>query len=187
MVYCRSLYGAGSTPTYMLITTMIFRPNTSQLYGHRRWSIKLLTGPLIDLNDGMNITQYYKISQSTSDSSLVLAGAQDNGSHMRSTTMNWSEVTGGDGMDNGVDAVNDNRMYTSVYYGSFYTSNNGGAFFSPINSLTPSGSGNWVTPFQVDPVTANTAYAGFKKIWKTTNAGSSGRQPLPITSTEFEY
>ena len=76
-------------------------------------------------------------------------------------------------MDNGVDAVNDNRMYTSVYYGSFYTSNNGGAFFSPINSLTPSGSGNWVTPFQVDPVTANTAYAGFKKIWKTTNAGSS--------------
>ncbi|CAI8157650.1 MAG: Xyloglucanase [Cryomorphaceae bacterium] len=170
-------YGAGSTPyVHADHHHAIFRPNTSQLYvgtdggvyktsnGGSSWS---------DLNDGMNITQYYKISQSTSDSSLVLAGAQDNGSHMRSTTMNWSEVTGGDGMDNGVDAVNDNRMYTSVYYGSFYTSNNGGAFFSPINSLTPSGSGNWVTPFQVDPVTANTAYAGFKKIWKTTNAGSS--------------
>ena len=120
-------YGAGSTPyVHADHHHAIFRPNTSQLYvgtdggvyktsnGGSSWS---------DLNDGMNITQYYKISQSTSDSSLVLAGAQDNGSHMRSTTMNWSEATGGDGMDNGVDAVNDNRMYTSVYYGSFYGNN----------------------------------------------------------------
>lgn len=170
-------YGAGSTPyVHADHHHAIFRPNSSELYvgtdggvyktdnGGSSWS---------HLNDGMNITQYYKISQSTSDTAVVLAGAQDNGSHLRSSTMNWSEVTGGDGMDNGVDAVNDNRMYTSVYYGSFYTSNNGGSFFSPINSLTPAGTGNWVTPFQVDPVSTNTAYAGFKKIWKTTNAGSS--------------
>jgi len=170
-------YGAGSTPyVHADHHHAIFRPNTSQLYvgtdggvykstnGGSSWS---------HLNDGMNITQYYKISQSTSDSAVVLAGAQDNGSHLRSSTYNWSEVTGGDGMDNGVDAVNDNLMYTSIYYGSFYKSTNGGSFFSSINTLSASGSGNWVTPFQVDPVTTNTAYAGFKKLWKTTNAGAS--------------
>ena len=126
-----------------------------------------------DLNDGMNISQYYKISQSTSDTSLIVAGAQDNGSHLRSNTFNWSEVTGGDGMDNGVDAVNDNILYTSVYYGDFYRSNNGGAFFSPINNLSPAGSGNWVTPFNVDPVVSNTIYAGFTRLWKSVNGGQS--------------
>jgi len=170
-------YGAGNTPyVHADHHHAIFRPNTSELYmGTDGGVYKTTNGgsSWTHLNDGMNITQYYKISQSTSDSAVVLAGAQDNGSHLRASTMNWTEVTGGDGMDNGVDAVNDNRMYTSIYYGDFYTSNNGGAFFSPINSLTPAGSGNWVTPFQTDPVAANTAYAGFKKIWKTTNAGTS--------------
>ena len=170
-------YGAGSTPyVHADHHDAIFRPNTSELYvgtdggvykttnGGASWS---------DLNDGMNISQYYKISQSTSDTSLIVAGAQDNGSHLRSNTFNWSEVTGGDGMDNGVDAVNDNILYTSVYYGDFYRSNNGGAFFSPINNLSPAGSGNWVTPFNVDPVVSNTIYAGFTRLWKSVNGGQS--------------
>ena len=170
-------YGAGSTPyVHADHHHAIFRPNTSQLYvgtdggvykssnGGSSWS---------DLNDGMNITQYYKISQSTTDTSVIVAGAQDNGSHLRSSTMNWSQVTGGDGMDNGVDAVNDNIMYTSIYYGDFYKSSNGGSFFSPINTLSASGSGNWVTPFNCDPVATNTIYAGFTKLWKSTNGGGS--------------
>ena len=170
-------YGAGSTPyVHADHHHASFRPGSSELYVGTDGGVYKTTNAgssWSDLNDGMNITQYYKISQSTMDTSLVLAGAQDNGSHMRSSTMNWSEVTGGDGMDNGVDATNDNLLYTSVYYGDFYKSSNGGAFFSGINTLSPAGSGNWVTPFNTDPVTANTIYAGFKKLWKSTNAGSS--------------
>jgi len=169
-------YGAGSTPyVHADHHHAIFRPGTSQLYvgtdggiyktsnGGSSWS---------HLNDGMNITQYYKISQSTSDTTVILAGAQDNGSHLRSSS-SWSRVTGGDGMDNGVDVTNDNIMYTSIYYGDFYKSTNGGGFFSAINTLSASGSGNWVTPFNVDPVSGNVIYAGFDKLWKSTNAGSS--------------
>ena len=169
-------YGAGSVPfVHADHHHAIFRPGTSQLYvgtdggvyktanGGSSWS---------HLNDGMNITQYYKISQSSSDTTVILAGAQDNGSHLRSSS-SWSRVTGGDGMDNGVDVTNDNIMYTSIYYGDFYKSTNGGSFFSSINTLSASGSGNWVTPFNVDPVNGNTIYAGFTKIWKSTNAGAS--------------
>lgn len=170
-------YGAGSTPyVHADHHHADFRPGTSELYVGTDGGVYKTTNSgssWSDLNDGMNITQYYKISQSTSDTAVILAGAQDNGSHLRSTTVNWSEVTGGDGMDNGVDAVNDNLMYTSIYYGDFYKSTNGGGFFSSINTLSVSGSGNWVTPFNVDPVTTNTVYAGFKKIWKSTNAGGS--------------
>ena len=169
-------YGAGSTPyVHADHHHAIFRPGTSELYvgtdggvyktsdGGSNWT---------DLNDGMNITQYYKISQSTSDTSMVVGGAQDNGSHLRSSS-NWIEVTGGDGMDNGVDVVNDQIMYTSIYYGSFYKSINGGSFFSSINTLPPAGSGNWVTPFNVDPVSSNTIYAGFSKLWKSSNGGGT--------------
>ena len=169
-------YGAGSIPfVHADHHHASFRPGTSQLYvgtdggvyktanGGSSWS---------HLNDGMNITQYYKISQSTSDTTVILAGAQDNGSHLRSSST-WSRVTEGDGMDNGVDVTNDNIMYTSMYYGDFYKSTNGGGFFSAINTLSPSGSGNWVTPFNVDPVNGNTIYAGFDKLWKSTNAGAS--------------
>ena len=167
-------YGAGSVPfVHADHHHASFRPGTSQLYvgtdggvyktanGGSSWS---------HLNDGMNITQYYKISQSTSDTTVILAGAQDNGSHLRSSS-SWSRVTGGDGMDNGVDVTNDNIMYTSIYYGDFYKSTNGGGFFSPINTLSPSGTGNWVTPFNVDPINGNTIYAGFDKLWKSTDAG----------------
>ena len=169
-------YGAGSIPfVHADHHHASFRPGTSQLYvgtdggvykttnGGNSWS---------HLNDGMNITQYYKISQSTSDTTVILAGAQDNGSHLRSSS-SWSRVTGGDGMDNGVDVTNDNIMYTSIYYGDFYKSTNGGGFFSAINTLSASGSGNWVTPFNVDPVNGNTIYAGFDKLWKSINAGAS--------------
>ena len=170
-------YGAGSTPyVHADHHHASFRPGSSELYVGTDGGVYKTTNAgssWSDLNDGMNITQYYKISQSTTDTSLVLAGSQDNGSHMRSSTMNWSRVTGGDGMDNGVDIANDNLLYTSIYYGDFYKSTNGGAFFSGINTLSPSGSGNWVTPFNTDPVTANTIYAGFTKLWKSSNAGAS--------------
>lgn len=170
-------FGAGSTPyVHADHHHAIFRPNSSELYVSTDGGVYKTTNggsSWTDLNDGMNITQYYKISQSTSDTAVVLAGAQDNGSHLRASTMNWTEVTGGDGMDNAVDAVNDNIMYTSVYYGDFYRSTNGGAFFSGINTLSPSGTGNWVTPFNTDPVATNTIYAGFTRLWKSTNGGAS--------------
>ena len=168
-------YGAGSIPyVHADHHHAAFRPGTSQLYvGTDGGVYKTANGgsSWTHLNDGMNITQYYKISQSTSDTNVVLAGAQDNGSHLKGLG-SWSEVTGGDGMDNGVDVNNDNVMYTSIYYGDFYKSTNGGSFFSSINTLSPAGSGNWVTPFKCDPVNSNTVYAGFTRIWKSTNGGS---------------
>ena len=53
-------------------------------------------------------------------------------------TFNWSEV-GGDGMDNGVDAVNDNILYTSFIM-EIFTGVIMEEVFSPINNLSPAGS-----------------------------------------------
>ncbi len=154
-----------------------FRPNSSEFYlGTDGGVYKTSNGgsSWTALNDGMNITQYYKISQSQTDTTLLIGGSQDNGTHLRTSTTNWNRVVGGDGMDNDVDPNTNNTLYASIYYGEFYKSTNGGNNFSSINTnLSPAGSGNWVTPFKCDPNTSNTIYAGFKKIWKSTNAGIS--------------
>ncbi|GAB5556100.1 MAG: hypothetical protein SchgKO_03130 [Schleiferiaceae bacterium] len=123
-------------------------------------------------NDGINITQYYKIGISNNNDYKIIAGAQDNGTHLDNTVF-WDRVRGGDGMDCAIDPTNNNVMYASVYYGNFTKSTNGGASFNAAFNLPPSGSGNWVTPFLIDPNDANTLYAGFDRLWKSTNGGSA--------------
>ncbi len=168
-------YGAGGTPTvHADIHNFGWHPSTNNLFictdgGLYRTANQ--GSSYIEMKSGLNITQYYKISQSTSNSTLFLGGAQDNGTH-RQVGTNWAQVNGGDGMDNAIDPDNDNIMFASSQNGNFRRSTNGGNNFSSMN-LPPNGSGNWVTPMLIDPSNANIVYIGFDKIWKSTNKGSS--------------
>ena len=170
-------YGASGTPfVHADHHFAAFRPGSTELYACTDGGVfKTANGgsSWTALYDGLNITQYYKISHSQQDTSVVLAGAQDNGTHLRSTTQNWSRATGGDGMDNAVSPFNDDIMFSSIYYGDFYKSTNGGSWFSSISTLTPAGTGNWVTPLKYSPNTQGKVFAGFKRLWKSTNDGSS--------------
>ena len=101
----------------------------------------------------MNITQYYKISTSDADSVKYLAGAQDNGTHMRINGNSFDRVLGGDGMDNAIDLQNPNIMYGSSQYGNFNKSTNGGNNFNAafdVSNVLPMGNGAWVTPIELD-------------------------------------
>ncbi|NCF95287.1 MAG: PKD domain-containing protein, partial [Bacteroidetes bacterium] len=155
---------------------LTFRPNSNKVYagtdgGVYRSTNSGLNNSWVARNDGMAITMYYKISTSAANSNLTLAGAQDNGTHLKNNT--WSRVGGGDGMDNGIAGSDAMVMYRSIYYGDFDKSVNGGGSFNAPFNLPPSGNGNWVTPFVVSVINANTLYAGFEKLWKSSNAGSS--------------
>ncbi len=125
-----------------------------------------------ELNDGMNITQYYKLGASATNPDLIIAGAQDNGTDLY-TSGNWFGVRGGDGMECAIDPEDPGIMYSSVYYGNFRKSNNGGASFNAIFNLPPSGTGNWVTPFLIDPLHPDTLYAGFSRVFRSTDGGAS--------------
>lgn len=108
-------------------------------------------------NNNLQITQYYKISKSNAQPDLVVAGAQDNGSHKRvlNTTL-FNQVTGQDGMDNAIDNFDSDIFYTSAQSGTFFRTNNGGNSFTTIDN-TP---GPWVTPIEVDQETPGTIYTG---------------------------
>ena len=155
---------------------MIFKSGTNQVYagcdgGVYKSGNGGVNNSWVSRNIGLSITQYYKIGTTEADTTLTIAGAQDNGTHLNDN--GWDKVGGGDGMDCAISASDGNTMYRSIYYGDFDKSTNGGNSFNSSFNLPPAGTGNWVTPFLASRINSNTLYAGFTKLWKSTNAGGS--------------
>jgi photosystem II stability/assembly factor-like uncharacterized protein len=123
-----------------------------------------------DLTSGMGIRQFYKIGVSQTQDVVVSGGAQDNGTSVYHDGAGWKDWLGADGMETFVAHNNSNFLYGTSQFGSLYRSTNGGN--SRININSP-GSGNWVTPFEQDPVLANTIYVGYNRVYKSTNSGGS--------------
>ncbi|MCP4520407.1 MAG: T9SS type A sorting domain-containing protein [Cytophagales bacterium] len=125
-----------------------------------------------DLTVGMGIRQFYKIGVSQSENVVVSGGSQDNGtSVMKGTDQTWYDWLGADGMESFVDWNNVNNLYGTSQNGSLYRSTNGGQSYNGLSK--PESSGAWVTPFEQDPQVSTTIYSGYKKVYKSTNSGSS--------------
>jgi hypothetical protein len=116
----------------------------------------------VNKNGGYNITQYYGIAVSpASGSNTMIAGSQDNGSHLFSSSgiNSVSSVTGGDGGFCFIDKTNSSVWITSNPAGIFNTyRNNGGTFVSS------EGTGNFLKERFIDPAdyadTLNVLYCG---------------------------
>ncbi len=120
-----------------------------------------------DLTTGIGVRQFYKIGVSQTNPEIVTGGSQDNGTSVYTNTGVWKDWLGADGMETFVDKDNSNYLYGTSQYGTLYVSLDGGNSRSGLS--TPEGkSGNWITPFEQDPLTANTLYTGYDKVYKGT-------------------
>jgi len=134
-----------------------------------------------DLTSGIGIRQFYRIGVSQTDPEVVTGGAQDNGSTVYAAGA-WKDWLGADGMEGFVDKNNNNILYGTTQNGSLYKSTNGGTSYGGLSE--PEGkSGNWITPFEQDPTTANTIYSGYDMVYKSTDGGASW--VLPAISQDF--
>jgi photosystem II stability/assembly factor-like uncharacterized protein len=131
----------------------------------------------IDLTNGMQISQMYRIGVSQSQQSQgVICGLQDNGTKLN--TNSWQDLpTGGDGMECILDGST-NTAYASIQYGTF--SRLDSSTITNISSNIPflaseQGDSNraWVTPLIMSPTNTSTLYAGYKRVYKTTNKGDT--------------
>lgn len=130
-----------------------------------------------ELNNGMDITQFYRLSVSQSSSFDVLLGSQDNGSP-RYDGQTWGKVFPSDGMECIIDPQNDNNIYISTPLGNLRRSTNGGRSFRNMlnhdileNLYEASESGYWVTPYLLEPGNPKIVYAGYNNVWKNRNYG----------------
>ena len=124
-----------------------------------------------DISNGLGIMQFYRMSIIESDTNMVLAGAQDNGTKIRMGTT-WAESTGGDGMDCAIDPEDASVFYSGIQYGKINRNDAGGTTVISDNILNKP-KGSWVTPYIIDPNDHNTLYAGYKAIYKTTDQGNT--------------
>ncbi len=126
------------------------------------------------INGNMNIAQIYKLGNSANNAGRIVTGHQDNGTNLSNGT-SWSQIYGGDGMDCFIDWSNNNTIIASYTYGDFQRSTDGGNNWTNIvNGL--SGNAAWVAPIVQDPITPNTYYAGYSKMFKSTNQGTTWTQ-----------
>lgn len=168
-------YGGGGAPfVHADIHHLNYQPVTNHLYSGTDGGVyrdKPNQSAWDQLNDGMNITQYYRLSGDATDTNLILAGAQDNSTH-RYNGSSWVSKIGGDGMDCAINPKSPNIMYGSSQYGNFRKSTNGGGNFNAqfdVSGVLPSGA--WVTPIKLDPLHPDTLYLGYDRVYRSYNGG----------------
>jgi hypothetical protein len=162
-----------------------FAPGSARLYAGNDGGVYKSTNTGSSWNwlgSGLQITQFYRLGCSASNSNLVIAGAQDNGTKLEKTG-NWSDVIGGDGMEAAIDPTNANIMYGELYYGAIYKSTNGSSFSRmTLPSEYNSSYGAWVTPYLLNPSNSSILFAGYMNVFKTTNSGSAWTKISNFTS-----
>ncbi|CAM4090589.1 MULTISPECIES: VPS10 domain-containing protein [Flavobacterium] len=125
-----------------------------------------------DLSTGLGIRQFYKIGVNQNVPEVITGGAQDNGASVFTSTGVWKDWLGADGMETFVDKTNNNTLYGTTQNGSLYKSNNQGTTYFGLNS-PDNKDGNWVTPFEQDPLIANRIYSGYDQVYRSNDGGST--------------
>ncbi|MEM7370664.1 MAG: T9SS type A sorting domain-containing protein [Bacteroidota bacterium] len=124
-----------------------------------------------DLNDGMQITSFYRLGLSLSHPGALIAGAQDN-STFYYDGQNWLNSVGGDGMECLIHPDNPLDFFASSQFGRIVHSSDGGDNYytisSPITHETDE-LAEWTTPFQLQPGNPSVLLAGYSNLWKTSD------------------
>ena len=117
------------------------------------------------------VTQLYTLDVFPGDTSLLIGGAQDNGSFIKNTFGDWYFVNGGDGVSAKWLPVNENSYYANIQYGNYYGVVDGveKAFFG----YDWGDRHNWRSPLELNPLNGSTIYIGGSKIQRTTNYGDN--------------
>lgn len=142
------------------------------------YSYNSATGVWTNLNTGLRITQYYKISTAQTNTHQVTGGTQDNGTHkMNLNNPVYDQISGGDGMDNIISPTSSSFIYAS-YQNSIIrkSTNNGSTFFNILDESDHSSYGlsdRWVTQLALHPSDNNTIFIGTFPIVKVFELGGT--------------
>ncbi|MDI9310928.1 MAG: T9SS type A sorting domain-containing protein [Limnohabitans sp.] len=142
------------------------------------------------LTNGLQISQFYKLSVSKQSASKMVGGLQDNGGHAFSNNI-WKNYYGADGMDAGVDPNNSNKYYGFIQYGgSMYISANGGdsnagGVGAPsAETGTGDDGGNWVTPMAINA--AGEVFSGYSRLYKLSGNSWAQQSTGTVGSGDIE-
>jgi photosystem II stability/assembly factor-like uncharacterized protein len=128
-------------------------------------------------NAGLAVTQYYPGISASPNGSVIMGGAQDNGTQVYTGSMYWNGLLSGDG---GYTAIN--YKDPSIMYSEAQWDPKSGAFifrFDDVSAVKRTAGINagdrasFIPPLVMDPVTPTTLYFGTQRLYKTTNEGAA--------------
>jgi photosystem II stability/assembly factor-like uncharacterized protein len=133
----------------------------------------------VDLNHSLAITQFIGLAVSASDTNIVLAGSQDNGTEIFQGDLNWDLVADGDGGYTEIDPVNPDIQYGQRYhvapeaFSQMKTSNRWSTTSNINSGLIASDRSEFYVPYTLDENNPSRLYLGSYRVYRTTNGGSS--------------
>lgn len=151
-------------------------------------------------NRGLNTLQYYALVHHAGADTVLLAGAQDNGTQRFAGNPGWNLVGYGDGFFCGIDSSDPRYWYSSYVYRSssgdltgIKRSSEAGAISSwraitdGIDNAEYIDQANepFYVPFVLDPVTPSTLYLGTTHLWRSTDRGDTWQALSQDDGTRF--
>ncbi|MDQ3142212.1 MAG: hypothetical protein M3Q56_08195 [Bacteroidota bacterium] len=128
-----------------------------------------------EFQNGLPITQFYKMAISTTNPPVLIGGSQDNGGFIRRANNSWDNTNGGDAMWQLIDPTNANIGYTEYWGGTaVYATTDGFKNLNEISQNIPGDpQGQWVTPFELNPRNPRTFIIGYHDIYVSYNRGNT--------------
>ncbi len=121
------------------------------------------------------------------DASVIMNGAQDNGTSIRVSGTDWLQIGGGDGSGCLVHPTDKRNLVISTVQQGIEVSKDGGKSFSDASGLSDAGTKNaaWRTFLLQDPTNSSRVFTYSKKmVWVSTDGGanwSKAASKMPLT------
>lgn len=130
----------------------------------------------VSLNTNLALTQFYPgISVHPTDASIVVGGAQDNGTLQWSGTARWASLPiGGDGGFTAIDYRTGNTTFGSCQWPTctpYRRDAPSTSFRTKGTGLVSSDRGAFIPPMVMDPVNPTVLYFGTYRLYRTANSG----------------
>lgn len=126
------------------------------------------------LNSGRGTMEFYAFDVHPTSASRLVAGTQDNGTQVRSTSNTYSVTLSGDGFWTAYKRTDPNTVLGEVYYAMVYRSTNGGSSWSFVFNGSGDPRSPWSAPLVNDPNNPSTFYVGTVYVYRSTSNGISG-------------
>ncbi|MDP8981073.1 MAG: hypothetical protein M3O35_10825 [Acidobacteriota bacterium] len=123
----------------------------------------------VTLNNTLAITQFYPgLAQHPTDPSVVIGGAQDNGTQLYFGNMSWTNVTCGDGGFAAIDNAVPNTSYGVCQNIDIRRSTDAaGNYLGSVHGIDQTDRTQFISPFALDPSNSQTLYFGTYRVWQS--------------------
>lgn len=183
-------FGGGEAPyVHADHHAVTFIPGTSDwVSAHDGGVNRLGAAQNLDLSEGLEVGQVYRLAWSEAQPNQLLSGAQDNGINLLKDGVH-AQVIGADGFHCLIDPDAPDNLIASEYFGKAHRSTDGGWSWAPwilSNGDGVNEQGDWNTPLAQSPLVPNRIHVAKHRVYWTDDAGMSWGQTQALPGNEIE-